>query len=66
MAVALDPSVATIVEHRNVVVETAGDHTAGQTVVDHLGLTGRPPNTHVVIEASRQRFLEILTDRLGG
>jgi purine nucleosidase len=66
MAVALDPSIATVVEHRNVVVETAGDHTAGQTVVDHLGLTGRAPNTHVVVEASRVRFLALLEARLGG
>lgn len=64
MAVALDPAIATVVEHRNVVVETAGDHTAGQTVVDHLGLTGRKPNTNVVVEASRERFLDLLVDRL--
>jgi purine nucleosidase len=64
MAVALDPTIATLVEHRNVVVETTGDHTAGQTVVDHLGLTGREPNTSIVIEASRERFLDLLTKRL--
>jgi purine nucleosidase len=66
MAVALDPSVATVVEHRNVVVETAGDHTLGQTVVDHLGLTGREPNAHVVVEASGERFLALLEARLRG
>ena len=64
MAVALDPSIATRVEERNVVVETRGEFTAGQTVVDHLGLTGRAPNVRVVVEASRERFLELLHARL--
>jgi len=66
MAVALDPRVATRVEHRNVVVETRGEFTAGQTVVDHLGLTGRPPNVHVVREASRAAFIALLHERLRG
>jgi len=60
MAVALDPAVATNVRFLNVVVETAGEHTIGQTVVDHLGITKRPPNVHVVLEASRERFLALL------
>jgi purine nucleosidase len=60
MAVALDPSVATTVRLLNVVVETKGEHTRGETVVDHLGLTKRPPNVRVVLEASRERFLELL------
>ena len=60
MAVALDPSVATRVEHLNVRVETAGDHTAGQTVVDHLGVEHLAPNVRVVLEASRERFIDLL------
>jgi purine nucleosidase len=64
MAVALDRSVATRIERRNVVVETRGDYTAGQTVVDHLGLTDRAPNVDVVMEASRDAFLAMLRDRL--
>lgn len=66
MAVALDPSIATRVEHLNVVVETGGEYTIGQTVVDHLGVSRRPPNLHVVLEASRERFLELLRERLRG
>jgi inosine-uridine nucleoside N-ribohydrolase len=31
-------------------------------VVDHLGVTGRSPNVEVIVEASRQRFLELLYD----
>ena len=63
MAVALDPEVATRVEHRFVAVETGGEWCRGQTVVDHHEITGvdeYEPNTEVVEEASRERFLELL------
>lgn len=64
MAVALDRSIATRIEHLNVVVETDGEYTVGQTVVDRLGVSRREPNLHVVLEASRERFLDLLQDRL--
>lgn len=64
MAVALDPALATKVERRNVVVETRGEYTVGQTVVDHLGLTDRAPNTDIVVEASRDGFLAMLREHL--
>jgi purine nucleosidase len=64
MAVALDPSVATSTRRLYVDVETGGELTRGQTVVDHLGLTEEPPNADVVLEASRERFLELLRDAL--
>ncbi len=60
MAVALDPAVATVTRRLNVRVETKGELTAGQTVVDHLGVEHLEPNVDVVIEASRERFLELL------
>ncbi len=60
MAVALDPSVATDMPFLNVVIELHGEHTRGATVVDHSGYTGRERNTHVVLEASRDRFVEML------
>ncbi len=60
MAVALDPSVATLTRRLNLVVETRGEHTRGQTVIDHAGYTGREPNVEVVLEASRERFLGVL------
>jgi purine nucleosidase len=60
MAVALDRSIATRIVRRNVVVETRGEFTAGQTVVDHLELTGREPNADVVLEASRDGFMALL------
>ena len=49
---------------RNVVVETRGEYTRGATVVDHTGYTGRQPNTHVVLKASRDRFVGLLKARL--
>jgi len=60
MAVALDPDVATRTERLHVDVETKGELTAGETVVDHLGITGEEPNADVVLEASRERFLSVL------
>ncbi len=59
-AVALEPSVATRVEHRHIAVETTGTHTAGMTVVDALGVTGEPPNVRLVLRADRDRFLSML------
>jgi purine nucleosidase len=64
MAVALDPSVATSTRRFHVDVETTGALTRGQTVVDQLGLTEQPPNADVVLEASRERFLQLLRDAL--
>lgn len=66
MAVALDPGVATSTRRLHVEVETAGEVTRGQTVVDHLGITERPPNAEVVLEASRERFFMLLADALRG
>ncbi len=60
MAVAIEPEVATRVERRHVVVETSGDHTTGATLVDHLGVTGEPPNVDVVLAADRDRFRAML------
>ncbi|HEX5590208.1 MAG TPA: nucleoside hydrolase [Candidatus Limnocylindrales bacterium] len=66
MAIAIDPTIATHVEHLNVRVETAGELTAGQTVVDHLGIEHLEPNVHVVLEASRERFVDLLHETLRG
>ena len=60
MAVALDPSVATVVKRLRVDIGTKSELTRGATVVDHLRVTGLEPNTDVVLQASRERFLEIL------
>jgi len=60
MAVALEPDVATVVKHLRVDIETKSELTRGATVVDHLRVSGREPNADVVLEASRERFLEVL------
>lgn len=60
MAVALDPATARVVKPLNVTVETAQSLSRGQTLVDHLQITGNPPNANVVLEASRAHFLDIL------
>jgi purine nucleosidase len=60
MAVAIDPSIVTESRRLFVGIETGGVWCRGQTVVDLLGVTGRTPNVEVVVEASRERFLEML------
>ena len=60
MAVAIDPDLVTRAEDRYVAVETAGVHTVGMTVVDHLGVTGRAPTVRVVRAVDRGRFLTML------
>ncbi len=62
MAVALDPSVATMAKHLFVAIETESELCRGQTVVDHLAVTKHEPNVEVVLEASREKFLRILYD----
>jgi purine nucleosidase len=63
MAIAIDPSIATHVQRLHVAVETRGELTRGETVVDYRG-TSAQPNVDVVIEASRDAFLAALRDAL--
>jgi purine nucleosidase len=60
MAVALDPTVATRTEKLFVQVETSSELCRGQTVVDHLEVTGNAPNVEVVREASHEAFIRML------
>lgn len=60
MAIALEPGIATVSKRLFVAVECGGEWGRGQTVVDHLGVTGRPPNVEVVLEADRSRFFDLL------
>jgi purine nucleosidase len=62
MAIALDSSVATKTHRCYVEIETGSTLCRGQSVVDHLHVLGREPNAEVVLEASRERFLQILYD----
>ncbi len=64
MAVALEPAIVKESRRLAVDVETRGDLTSGQTVVDHLGVTGRTPNCEVVFRADRSRFMEMVRGSL--
>lgn len=65
VAAALDPS---LVQTRPLFVDVeAGPGLAhGMTVADWRGLTGRPPNLAVAVEAAADPFLERLVERVGG
>ena len=53
-------------EALHVDVETRGEITAGMTVADRRGLTGRPPNLDVARSADVPVFLDRLIELLGG
>jgi len=51
-------------QHINVVVETTGVYTAGRTVCDVYGRSGREPNAHVALGVDRAAFVEMLVEGL--
>ena len=59
MAVALDPSIAET-EDRYVEVVTGNGPARGQTIVDHLGVTGKAPNASVVTNVPPEAFMDSL------
>jgi purine nucleosidase len=61
-AIAIDPTIATRSIDAYVRVETTGTHTLGMTVVDLLGILGKPANTKVVLAADHERFHAMLTE----
>ncbi|PDQ36501.1 MAG: hypothetical protein B5766_00445 [Candidatus Lumbricidophila eiseniae] len=62
LAAVVDPSILTT-SHLHVDVENIGRLTAGMTVVDHLGRTGKP-NCDVAIDVNVTQFRELLDSRL--
>ncbi len=60
IAVALDRSVATVIKNLYVEVVLGEGLTQGQTIVDHSDVLKKLPNMEVVLEASREKFLEML------
>lgn len=48
----------------NVVIETQGEYTAGMTVADWWGVTGRAPNALFMNDIDRDAFFALLTERL--
>ena len=63
MAVALDRSTLTETTDCFVNVETSGALTAGMTVVDRLGLLGRPANATVGLSVDAARVKRLVVDR---
>jgi purine nucleosidase/pyrimidine-specific ribonucleoside hydrolase len=51
----VDPAIVRCVE-ANLVVETTGEWTAGATVVDLDGYTGRPPNARIAVALDQEAF----------
>lgn len=51
-------------QHRYVDVENVGRLTAGMTVVDFRGRTGREPNCHVAVDVDADGFRALLVERL--
>jgi inosine-uridine nucleoside N-ribohydrolase len=63
MAVAIDPTVATT-RHVNVMVETRGDYTRGQTVVDLYGVSRRQPNVDFTVKVDVDKVRKIMIDTI--
>lgn len=59
----LKPELFTCAE-RWVSVETQGKYTQGMTVVDYYFLTGKQPNTTVLLDVDREGFVDLLAERL--
>ena len=59
MAAAIDPTVASY-EKLRVDITTGEGLARGLTVVDRLGVTGRPPQVDVAISANRELFVDML------
>jgi purine nucleosidase len=66
MAIAIDRSVAKRLEWRYVDVENVSELTRGMSVVDHLGVLGKEPNSLVCYEADKEKFRSMLFKVLKG
>jgi inosine-uridine nucleoside N-ribohydrolase len=60
MCVAIDDSMVVKEETRYVEIILSEGHARGQTMVDWLGVTGKPANTRVVLRADQAKFHEML------
>ena len=57
----IDPAIVGCVE-TNLVIETKGEWTAGATVADLAGYTGREPNARVALDLDRDAFWDRIVD----
>ena len=65
VAYAVDPTLFEA-ERLAVAVDTGGELTRGQTVVDWYGMTGRPANVDVCLGVDAGRLTEMVVERLTG
>ncbi|ARM77128.1 nucleoside hydrolase [Acidianus manzaensis] len=63
-SIAIDSSVATKVEKQYVDIENCDCLTRGMTVIDYLGVLNKNPNTNVVYEIDKQKFISMLYNLL--
>ena len=52
-------------EHLNVEIDVTQGPARGRTVADQLKRLGREPNAHVALDVDAERFIDLLTDRIG-
>jgi inosine-uridine nucleoside N-ribohydrolase len=63
IAAMIEPDIVATRDY-HVVVETAGTHTLGRTVIDTSFRSGRPPNARVALSADTARFGRFVLDTL--
>jgi len=66
MCVAIDDGIITSEVDKYVEVILGEGHARGQTMVDWLGVTRRPPNTRVVLRCDQTKFRQMLRAALRG
>jgi purine nucleosidase len=64
LAAAVEPDIVTKAETRYVSVELHGTQSRGQTVVDWYGSTQKAPNTEIILEVDKQRFVQLMENGL--
>ena len=64
VAVGIKAELVTRSEHLHVDIETAGEFTAGTTVVDWHGRSGNKKNVHICLEVDSEGFRQMFWDRV--
>lgn len=52
------------IHHCYIDVETQGELTAGETIVDEVGLVGKPDNAEVLMNLDREKFVDLIVELL--
>ncbi len=60
MAVALEPQIVRRAERHYLQVETAGQYSRGQTIVDWYDRSGQSGNAHIILEVDLDRFHQLM------